>query len=431
MKNIKPIHGVSALAAILIIWIGTALIGSWKSGHASRTGAPEAALNCMGVRREPFRIPGMEGATAIAFQSSHLVVLDGEGRMRSYLVTQSPTCEGQATSIDPAHSPMSRIAPSAVDAIGITSTGTLATWEAQERTRMCPSGIRGSVCGAFLKEHITGLREITGSASHLLMVTQDGSVMSTGMNDCGQTGRPLPHLAAPRLDIDLVPGLSDIVQVASGKRSSMALGKDGRVWTWGNLSHPLIESSSPPQPTLDAVYCGGYENPFHLPEAANPTPEPVAGLPPITAISSFHGFDLALDRKGRVWGWGYNDCGQLGGDPTTLVERGGFQYAPAIIEGLPPITAMAAGRRHALFLGTDGSIWATGDNEFGQLATKATLPFGGQTCVSSTQRGGLDPYSGKPVRIEGIPTAKAVAADNGHSAAIDEDGHVWIWGRYP
>jgi alpha-tubulin suppressor-like RCC1 family protein len=84
-----------------------------------------------------------------------------------------------------------------------------------------------------------------------------------------------------------------------------------------------------------------------------------------------------------------------------------------------------------VFLGIDGSVWAVGNNEFSQLATTTAAVADGKTCQSSTQAAGVAPHSAKPSRVQGIGPAIAVAADSGHSAAIDAAGHVWIWGRYP
>jgi len=211
----------------------------------------------------------------------------------------------------------------------------------------------------------------------------------------------------------------------------MALDRKGHVWTWGNLSHPLVASATPSQPVAVARLCGPFTNPYGLSEAPDGTPRMIDGLPTIVAIASYHAFDLALDQKGHVWGWGDNQCGQLGGDASAAMHIRGYQALPALITGMPPIKAMAAGRRHAIFLARDGSVWATGDNEFAQLGKLGGLPSNTYACSSSAGRGASDAYSELPQRVQGFGPAKAVAADAGRSAVIDADGHVWIWGRYP
>jgi len=441
MKDNRILPLIAMVA--LLVGIVTAYFTIPLQIHTSATNDGDTArlrLHCPDQRWTPVRVLGLENIRTIAFQEGYLVALDSSGQRWSYFAQPATSCETQAVAMGPVRhgvndvSPpegMSRIVSSAGGGVGLSINGTLVTWRTADGQPVCAAGLTGSDCGGFAGRTYTDISDVAQGASHLLMVTRDGGVLSVGMNDCGQLGRTGRNSPSGALLVGPVPGLADVVAVAAGKRSSMALGRDGRVWTWGNLSHPLVGSSTPSQPTEYALYCGPFHNPFGLPEAADTTPAVVAGLPPVVAISSFHGFDLALDRKGHVWGWGYNDCGQIGGDPRTLVHTAGFQASPRMIGGLPAVRAIAAGRRHALFLGKDGSVWVTGDNEFGQLAMRGGLPSNVAICLSSTRRAGVDGYSEKPRRVEGIGSAVAVAAGSGHSAAVDSNGHVWLWGRYP
>jgi len=421
--------------ACLIVWMGSKFIPAAFAPHPAGSGDAVVKLHCPDRRVSPVRVPEIRNAKEIAFHDGRLVALDGDGKLWSYFVNSATSCDAQPVEMNPARyvtkkgdapAGMARIATSGEEAVGITGSGTLVTWEPAEGSHICASGFSGGMCAAFVRHNISGVHDVAESSSHLLLAMSDGSVLSGGMNDCGQLGR-VEHQSPPlALMMGPVQGLRSIVAVATGKRSSMALGKDGKVWTWGNLSHPLIGWAGPSAPTADFIYCGrDLSGPA---EAADSTPDVVPGLPPIVAISSFHGFDLALDRQGRVWGWGFNDCGQIGDSSSSL---GHFQDKPALIDGLPPIAAIATGARHALYLGVDGSVWGTGDNEFSQLAMPKGLPTNRPICISSTRRAGVDGYYEKPHRIEGFSRAIAIAADDTHSAAIDADGHVWTWGRLP
>jgi alpha-tubulin suppressor-like RCC1 family protein len=328
----------------------------------------------------------------------------------------------------------SHIASAAYDGLGVTDNGDLVRWAPGEVTRHCDPGLYGGDCGATLFRLYDHGVKVAGSASHILLLTKDGKVASGGMNDCGQLGRTGYGSPPKDLPFAIVPGLPSIASVATGRRNSMALDNEGHVWTWGNLSHPGIASAAPSQPTANVHFCGGESNSYGLSEQANDHPSKMEGLPHIKAISSYHAFDLALDDEGKVWGWGNNECGQIGGDPVKAAQFGGYQPVPARISDLPSTQAIAAGRRHALFLAKDGSIWATGDNEFaqlGQIGNVGGLATRGPICVSSLERGGLAWYAERPQRVRGIGPAIAIAADDGHSAAVDIEGHVWIWGRYP
>src|SRR5882762_7269411 len=72
------------------------------------------------------------------------------------------------------------------------------------------------------------------------------------------------------------------------------------------------------------------------------------------------GYDsLFLKSDGSLWAMGDNGYGQLGGGrffdgkPEQIVRSG--------------VTAIAAGFDHTLFLKSDGSLWAMGKNDSGQL----------------------------------------------------------------
>ena len=70
---------------------------------------------------------------------------------------------------------------------------------------------------------------------------------------------------------------------------------------------------------------------------------------------------MLLKQDGTVWATGGNEYGQLGDGSTTSTN--GFVKA---IDG--HAQAVAAGYAHSMVLGRDGSVWTTGDNTFGQLA---------------------------------------------------------------
>jgi len=91
-----------------------------------------------------------------------------------------------------------------------------------------------------------------------------------------------------------VGGLTDIVQVAFSRSGSLALGRDGRVWSWSYTQN-------------DA---GGGQVTYST------TASLLAGLDDVAEIA-VGGYDratwVARRRDGSVWGWGDNSRGQLGG----------------------------------------------------------------------------------------------------------------------
>ncbi len=114
-----------------------------------------------------------------------------------------------------------------------------------------------------------------------------------------------------------------------------------------------------------------------------------------------------------LWAWGDNSSGELG-DGTNVNSNVPVQVTNST--GMPDIIAIAAGQFHSLALASDGTVWAWGNNLFGQLGD------------------GTNVNSNVPVQVSsstGLTEAKAI---NGgalafHALAIAPDGKVWAWGE--
>jgi alpha-tubulin suppressor-like RCC1 family protein len=109
---------------------------------------------------------------------------------------------------------------------------------------------------------------------------------------------------------------------------------------------------------------------FSLPSAA-------AGAVDKPLISGGNSHTLGIQKDGTLWAWGDNTYGQLGlGDhtePTIPTQVGtGWVYLAA---GWVAVTTEWF---HSLGLKADGSLWAWGDNTYGQLGlgdtTQQTIP---------------------------------------------------------
>ncbi len=77
----------------------------------------------------------------------------------------------------------------------------------------------------------------------------------------------------------------------------------------------------------------------------------------------------------------------------------------------PVAPSLAGGQSHSLAVKVDGSVWAWGKNDYGQLGDGTT-----------TNRSA-------PVAVSGLTSGVAqVAAGDSHSVALKSDGTVWAWG---
>ncbi|WP_328591784.1 hypothetical protein [Candidatus Frankia alpina] len=135
-------------------------------------------------------------------------------------------------------------------------------------------------------------------------------------------------------------------------------------------------------------------------------PVRVVGLTRVIAIASGGATAYALREDGTVWAWGDNDEGQLGNGTTASSPL------PVRIIGLSGVRAIAGGQEAGYALRRDGTIWAWGANDEGQL--------GNGTIVSSTV----------PVAVRNLTGVTAIAASSEGASgyALRGDGTAWAWG---
>ena len=131
----------------------------------------------------------------------------------------------------------------------------------------------------------------------------------------------------------------------------------------------------------------------------------LAATPQISAGSRH---TLALKSDGTVWAWGENSYGQCG-TPTDYAKNG--ENTPVRVSSLSNVTAVAGGGYHSLALKSDGTVWAWGGSDYySQLGN-------GTTGSSPT-----------PVQVSSLSSVTAIAGGVDHSLALKSDGTVWAWG---
>ena len=245
--------------------------------------------------------------------------------------------------------------------------------------------------------------------------------------------------------------ISNVIAISAGGMDCIALKSDGTVWAWGDNEWGELGDGTNMGTDFD-----------------NPVPVQVKGLNDVVAISAGSNYNIALKSNGTVWGWGYNEEGNLG--------NGTFEncYVPVQIKGLTNITAISGG---SYAIKDDGTVWTWGltllppDNsgqmEYSNITTaqelSKTTPYmiPGLTNIKTIDvddyythtvfvkndgtvwNWGYDiygelgdgssninnyPYKAVPVQVSNLTDVKTVATGAETSMALKNDGTVWVWG---
>ena len=136
-----------------------------------------------------------------------------------------------------------------------------------------------------------------------------------------------------------------------------------------------------------------------------PTFTQVPGLTSVKSIDVGCYHNLALRKDGTVWAWGNNDSGQIG-DGTT-----DNRLTPVRVAKLSNVEAIAAGYSHSVALKKDGTVWTWGMNCDSQLGVETS-----------------EDKSVLPVQVPGLNNVVAIAAGEGHTLVLKKDGSLWSWG---
>ncbi len=102
--------------------------------------------------------------------------------------------------------------------------------------------------------------------------------------------------------------------------------------------------------------------------ASQPTPALVPSFDDVTSMSFTQYASCALRIDGTVWCWGSTAYGQTG----NTANGGPVQYAPAQVQGLAHVTAIAAALDHVCALLSDGTVDCWGWNTDGALGRATT-----------------------------------------------------------
>jgi alpha-tubulin suppressor-like RCC1 family protein len=129
---------------------------------------------------------------------------------------------------------------------------------------------------------------------------------------------------------------------------------------------------------------------------------------PLPRFAAGNAHTLALRTDGTLWAWGLSQVGQVGDGTSGPLAR---HPTPVAIQPESRWQSVVAGFSHSVALRADGALWSWGANTKGQLGD------------------GSDANALVPVAIQPATRWLAVAAGFDHTVALRSDGSLWAWGR--
>jgi alpha-tubulin suppressor-like RCC1 family protein len=197
----------------------------------------------------------------------------------------------------------------------------------------------------------------------------------------GNFGTEMSPVAIP------LPGI--VAQVGSSNSTEYALLTNGRLYAWGLGGQGQLGD-------------GRDHNSFTRPVRVRfPAGVRIASIP--TDVMPYD-TGLAVDTRGRVWGWGHNGGGQL------CLGNRTPEFTPVRLP-LRDVTALAGASNHAVY-DARGTVYACGQNVEGDL--------GDGTRRNTT----------RPVRVPGLngSLVTTLVASFANSGALLSNGDYYDWG---
>ncbi|KAN0034990.1 hypothetical protein ACTFIV_001530 [Dictyostelium citrinum] len=256
------------------------------------------------------------------------------------------------------------------------------------------------------------IKNVSGGRRHTLILTKDGKVYSYGIGSEYQLGHgDNENRSEPTEIVEL--SNKGIIKVVSGWGHSLALSNDGKLYSWGfsndsQTGHGFLVDSPIKSPKL-------IQSEFKFKN-----------------VFSGSDFVIAITDQGELITFGSNEFGQLGNGtimnepfPTNIINNhfigNGNEKFNKIIESAGQgkfDKRISCGFSHCLLLNDNGELFTFGWNGNGQLGIgniKSTF----QSIPKKLDSSRL--FDGEKIEM--------VSAGRNHSVALTESGRLYLWGN--
>ena len=264
-------------------------------------------------------------------------------------------------------------------------------------------------------------------------VLENGTLWAWGLNSNGQLGLDtIISMSSPTQ----VGALTNWRDIGSGYANTVAIKTDGTMWSWGRgdngfvgINNTNIDYSSPVQigalTTWDKIRVGqnaafaiktngtlwvwgaGYQGYLAKNSTINYSSPVQVGAGTWLDVIPGYLNAYGIDSANRLYSWGRNSDGALGQNyvsPDVI-------SSPVQVGALTDWESGAAGQNIGAFIKTDGTLWAVGDNLYGQVGDGTTVD------------------KSSPVQVGADTDWSSLGSFYRGFTSIKTDGTLWGWGR--
>jgi alpha-tubulin suppressor-like RCC1 family protein len=280
---------------------------------------------------------------------------------------------------------------------------------------------------------LTDWLTITGGYIYAIAIKTDGTLWAWGGNSAGHLGLGnTTSYSSPKQ----VGSLTGWLSIASGYTHNLAIKTNGTLWSWGannagqlglgnttNYSSPKQIGALTTWASLgsnqysslaiktDGTLWSWGSNTYGNLGLGNTTkyssPKQVGSLTDwLKVAASVSGYTtLAIKTNGTLWAWGQNNVGQVGNNATSTIN------SPVQIGALTTWSQLSSQQQSSLVIKTDGTLWAWGINYYGNLGlNNATYAYS------------------SPKQVGSLTTWSSIKAGRNNALALQSNGTLWSWG---